>query len=140
MPVYPPISPDAIRYGHIHGTNGAQLCPYTIRLTSASATPPTIAGTIFVTNSDMNTKGENVKNKSTFANRSCAKLSANSFKLNPSSPAIKPNTSVDRIVTTVKIIIHTKNMTYLLNMNFTLDTRIVSIVFRVCSLYSLPKR
>jgi hypothetical protein len=31
-------------------------------------------------------------------------------------------------------------MTYLLIRNFPLDTGIVSIVFRVCSLYSLPNR
>jgi hypothetical protein len=68
------------------------------------------------------------------------KLSKNRFTLNPSRPAAKPNMSVERLVTTVRITIQTRNMTYLPIRNFPLDTGIVSIVFRVCSLYSLPNR
>ena len=68
------------------------------------------------------------------------KLFKNRFTLNPSRPAAKPNMSVERLVTTVRITIQTRNMTYLLIRNFPLDTGIVSIVFRVCSLYSLPNR
>ena len=56
------ISPDAIRYGHAQGTNGAQFWPYTIMLINDKVAPPTIAGTIFVINNEMNTNGENVKN------------------------------------------------------------------------------
>ena len=108
--------------------------------TNAKPAPPTIAGTIFVITNDRKTNGENVKNSSTFAKRSWVKLSMNNFKLNPSRPAIKPKTSVDKLVTTVKIKIQTKNMTYLLNKKFPRDTGIVSIVLRVCSLYSLPNR
>ena len=56
--------------------------------------------------------------------------------LNPSRPAAKPNISVEKLVNIDKITIHTKNIAYLLNKNFPLDTGIVKIVFRVCSLYS----
>lgn len=116
--LYFAISPDAIRYGQTQGTKGAQFWPYTIRFTNVKPAPPTIAGTIFVINNEINTNGENVKNNSTLAYRSCAKLSTNSFNVNPSRPATKPNTSVDMLVTTVKITIQTKNMTYLLARNF----------------------
>ena len=134
------ISPDAIRYGHAQGTNGAQFWPYTIMLINDKVAPPTIAGTIFGINNEMNTNGENVKNNKTFANRSWLKLVIISFKVNPSRPAIKPNISVDKLVTAVNITIHTKNIMYLDIKNFFLDIGIVSIVFNVCSLYSLPNR
>ena len=134
------ISPDAIRYGHTQGTNGAQFWPYTIKLINDKVAPPTIAGTIFVINNEMNTNGENVKNNKTFAKRSWLKLVIISFKVNPSRPAIKPNISVDKLVTTVNITIHTKNIMYLDIKNFSRDIGIVSIVFNVCSLYSLPNR
>ncbi len=91
-------------------------------------------------NNERNTNGENVKNNKTFAKRSFVKLSMNSFKVNPSRPAAKPKTSVDMLVTMVKIKIHAKNMRYFDSRNFPLDIGIVSIVFKVCSLYSLPKR
>ena len=58
----------------------------------------------------------------------------------PSGPAAKPNARVDRLVTTVKIKIQIRNMTYLEIKNFPLDIGTVSMVFNVCSLYSLPKR
>ena len=67
---YSTISPDAIRYGHTQGTNGAQFWPYTIKFIRDNAAPPTIAGTIFVINRDKNTNGENVKNRRTFPYRS----------------------------------------------------------------------
>ena len=89
---------------------------------------------------EINTNGENVKNRSTFAYRSCAKLSNNRFNVNPSRPATKPKIAVDMVVTTVNIKIQTKNMMYLDNMNLPLDIGIVSMDFNVCSLYSLPKR
>jgi hypothetical protein len=44
------------------------------------------------------------------------------------------------LVTTDKIRIQIKNMRYLETKNFPLDIGTVSIVLRVCSLYSLPKR
>ena len=88
----------------------------------------------------MNTNGENVKNKSTFAKRRFAKLSINSFIVNPLSPARKPKASVDTLVTAVKINTQTKNMMYLEARNFPRDIGMVSIAFKVCSLYSLPKR
>lgn len=90
--------------------------------------------------SEMNTNGENVKNNKTLANSNCAKLSTNNFKVNPSRPAIKPKMTVDNVVTTVKIKIQTKNMTYLAIKNLPLDIGMVNIAFKVCSLYSLPKR
>jgi hypothetical protein len=108
--------------------------------TNVKAAPPTIAGTMFVTNKDTNTNGENVKNNNTFPNRSWPKLSINNFNVNPPRPAIKPNATVDRLVTTVKIKIHAKNMMYLAIRNFPLDIGMVNMVFSVCSLYSLPKR
>ena len=64
---YSVISPDAIKYGHVQGTNGAHFWPYTIKLTNDWPAPPIIAGTMFVISSEMNTNGENVKNNSTFA-------------------------------------------------------------------------
>ncbi len=91
-------------------------------------------------NNEMNTNGENVKNNKIFANSNSAKLFMNNCNVNPVSPAAKPNARVDRLVTTVKIKIQIKNMTYFETKNFPLDIGMVSIVFKVCSLYSLPKR
>ena len=75
-----------------------------------------------------------------FANSNSAKLFMNSCNENPLSPAAKPNARVDRLVTTVNIKIQIRNMTYLEIKNFPLDIGTVSMVFNVCSLYSLPKR
>jgi hypothetical protein len=58
----------------------------------------------------MNTNGENFKNNRKFAYGSLAKIPANRFTLNPSRPAAKANMSVERLVTTVRITIQTKNI------------------------------
>jgi hypothetical protein len=91
-------------------------------------------------NNEMNTNGENVKNNRTFANSNSKKLFINNPNVNPLSPATNPNARVDRLVTTVKIKIQIRNITYLEIKNFPLDIGTVSMVFKVCSLYSLPKR
>ena len=91
-------------------------------------------------NKEMKTNGENVKNNRRFAKSNSAKLFMNKPKVNPLSLAIKPNARVDTLVTTDKIRIQIKNIIYLEAKNFPLDIGIVSMVFNVCSLYSLPKR
>jgi hypothetical protein len=91
-------------------------------------------------NKEMNTNGENVRNNRIFAKSNSAKLFMNSCNVKPVSPATKPNARVDKLVTTVKIKIQIRNMRYLEIKNFPLDIGTVSMVFNVCSLYSLPKR
>jgi hypothetical protein len=67
-------------------------------LTKVKVAPPTIAGTIFVMNNEMNTNGENVKNNRTFANSNSKKLFINNPNVNPLSPATNPNARVDTII------------------------------------------
>lgn len=111
-----------------------------IMFVNVSIAPPIIAGTRFVIFSDKNTRGVNVRNNNRFVMINSFKLFNMTFIVNPVVPARYPKTIADSVVIIVIISIHTKNIVYLLIINVDLVVGAVSIVFSVCSLYSLPNR
>ncbi len=107
---------------------------------NVSTAPPIIAGTRLVIFNDMNTNGVNVRNNNRLVKTSSLKLFNTTFIVNPIVPARYPNSIADIVVIMVIISIHNRNIAYLLMMNVVLDVGAVSMVFSVCSLYSLPNR
>ena len=109
-----------------------------MRFPILNAAPVTIAAIIFGTSSDKNTNGEKLKNNNIFVINISLQHSIAPANVILLTPPIYPKKQVDKNVMATKIIVHMKNIKYFPKMNFPRDNGIVIIVFKLCSVYSLP--
>lgn len=127
-----------IRYELLHGKYGAYLVEEIMRFPILNAAPVTIAATIFGTSSDKNTNGEKLKNNNIFVINISLQHSIAPANVILLAPPRYPKKQVDKNVMATKIIVHMKSINYFPKMNFPRDNGIVIIVFKLCSVYSLP--
>lgn len=103
-----------------------------------NAAPVTIAATMFGTINDKNTNGVKLKNNKIFVINISLQHPIAPVSVIWLTPPRYPKIHVDKNVIATKIIVHMKNIRYFPKMNFPWDMGIVIIVFKVCSVYSLP--